>query len=165
MTFDRQPQRVDRDVSFTPFDLFPGIIASWSAGFRPLHRLTVDDGHRRGGAFAFCLTHRHDQNGDHLFPKPAVAPGVKAVLHGCERREVFRQIPPGITRLPWDTRRQTLASGSGIGMVSGGEPARARSAGSPDRPAIEPRRADAGTWSPHLPSPLGIAFPRKPAGV
>src|ERR1700733_11032547 len=65
------------------------------AGFCRLDRLTVDDGHRRGGTFALCLTSRHYQNGDDLFPQPAVTPSVKAVLHGCEGREVFRQIPPG----------------------------------------------------------------------
>src|ERR1700734_3298589 len=97
MTFDRQAQRVDCEVALTPFDLFSGIIASWAAGFCRFDRLAVDDGHRPGGTFAFCPASRYHQNGDNLFPEPAVTPRVKAVLHRCIRWEVFRQIPPGTT--------------------------------------------------------------------
>jgi hypothetical protein len=79
-------------MALAALDLFARIKTTWSAGFRGLDRLTVDDNRRRRGFTPLRLASLDDKNGDKLRPQTAVAPCVETILHGCERREFLRQI-------------------------------------------------------------------------
>src|SRR4249919_1366399 len=90
----QQAIRIGNDVAFSSLHLLTRIKPAWTATFRGLHALAVDDT-RRGSALASLRpTCVRDQ--DTIYPPPniAIAPIVKVMLNRRVRRKVFRQSTP-----------------------------------------------------------------------
>ena len=68
LAFDRQPERIDRQVALAAFDFLGRVEAARSARFRRFDRLAVDD-HRRGRRLTpFGLAGLHHQKAENLRP-------------------------------------------------------------------------------------------------
>src|ERR1700734_562601 len=82
------------DVALTALDLLARVKPAWTAAFRSLRRLAVDDAggraRRAPGALARCH-HQHVVDGH---KRSAARPLIKITLDGRPRREIPRQLPP-----------------------------------------------------------------------
>src|ERR1700730_1022530 len=86
--------RISDDVTFSPLHLLARIKPAWTATFRGLHALAVDNT-SRGTALASCRPARAlDQDTIYVPPHVAITPIVKVMLDRGERRKVFRQSTP-----------------------------------------------------------------------
>src|SRR5580704_12240657 len=86
--------RISDDVTFSPLHLLARIKPAWTATFRGLHALAVDNT-SRGTALASARPARAFYK-DTIDPPPnvAIAPIVKVMLNRRVRRKVFRQSTP-----------------------------------------------------------------------
>src|SRR3984893_18332025 len=86
--------RISDDVTFSPLHLLARIKPAWTATFRGLHALAVDNT-SRGTALASCRPARAlDQDTIYVPPHVAITPIVKVMLDRGERRKVFSQSTP-----------------------------------------------------------------------
>ena len=68
LTFYRQAERIDRDMSFAALDFLAGVESARPAGFRCLDGLAIDNDGRRRGLAALGLTRGHHEHADDLRP-------------------------------------------------------------------------------------------------
>ena len=91
---DEMSGSVGDDVSFAPVDLFPRVVAAWTAAFRGFHRLAVDDAGARAGLPPGFLARRHHQRMVDPRPAAVIRPAVEVPLHGRVGRKLLRQLSP-----------------------------------------------------------------------
>src|SRR5215218_6951135 len=84
---EHDAQCVSDDVALAAVDLFPGVVARYTAAFGRLHALAVDDARCGTGLAAFQFTRAHDQPLVDGLPQAAVPPSVEVALHGGPRWE------------------------------------------------------------------------------
>ena len=97
LAFDGQPERIDGEMALATLDLLARIEAAGTARFGRLDRLAIDNHGGRRSLAALRLARGHHENRDDLRPQAAIAPSVKPVLHGRERRKILRQVSPRTT--------------------------------------------------------------------
>src|SRR5262245_52625261 len=85
---------VGDDVTLASVDAFGGIKPAWTAAFRRLHTLAVDNSRRRRRVPSDHLANSLDQRIVDPIPRAIVAPAIKVPLHGRTRRELLRQSAP-----------------------------------------------------------------------
>ncbi len=69
LTFYRQAERIDGDMSFAALDFLAGVEATRPAGFRCLDGMAIDTDGRRRGFAALDLTRGHHEHADDLRTK------------------------------------------------------------------------------------------------
>lgn len=91
----QQPQCIDQEMAFTPFDLFAAIIPPLgSTHLGGLDRLAIDADGARGGLAPGLYTDLFAQGFDQFFPGPIVAPLGKVVIDGTFGESIVRQHIP-----------------------------------------------------------------------
>src|SRR4030095_11313590 len=77
----QEPQRIDQQMAFAPFDVFAFVVAALPSKLRGLDALTVDAARRRVLVPARLLAHRGAQGGVETLPVPAVPPLAEIPVH------------------------------------------------------------------------------------
>src|SRR5260370_14767832 len=85
------------DVTFAALHLLGHVKPTWTAAFRGLRALAINDPGRRSRLATHGLTRKPDEIAIDDVPTPIIAPTIKVALHGRSRRELLRQRPPPTT--------------------------------------------------------------------
>jgi len=91
---EQQPERIDQNVSFTPFDTLAAIEAAWSADVARLDGLAVDDGQRRARVTTGSLSNETAQVVDNPGEHVARDPAPEVVIDGLPGRERVGEVSP-----------------------------------------------------------------------
>src|SRR6266436_4243864 len=90
--------RVGHDVALAALHFLSNVKAAWTATFRGLHGLTVDDAGRRRGFASNRRAHPLDEDAIDPMPGPVIAPAIEIALHGRAGRKVLAQCSPRTAR-------------------------------------------------------------------
>src|SRR4029450_10361919 len=90
----QEPQRIDQQMAFAPFDVFAFVVAALPSKLRGLDALTVEAAGRRVLVTARLLAHPGAQGVVETLPVPAVPPLAEIPVHTGPLRILMGEHPP-----------------------------------------------------------------------